>query len=217
MHGNALTALRGCTYIARHGETVFNAARRLQGETLHTPLTRAGIAQADAVGAALRVRLGNRPQLALWASDTGRALQTLAIVADHLGLDWHDTQTDARLREMAMGGWDGRRYDDVAAEGGPLIDKASGLFVRPAPGGEWYDDVALRLDAWIEDRAGDDGDRLIVMHGLSSRVLRGLLTGAPRQPDIGAPMAPGLPQGSITMIADAREIVIHTGLGRAPT
>ena len=39
-------------FIARHGETVFNAASRMQGEdATHTPLTRKGFAQADAMGA----------------------------------------------------------------------------------------------------------------------------------------------------------------------
>ncbi|MGH6780569.1 MAG: histidine phosphatase family protein, partial [Sphingomonadaceae bacterium] len=113
MTGPGGVFLSGCTYIARHGETVFNSARRMQGEALHTPLTRTGIAQAEAMGAALEPRLGARPQLTLWASDTGRALQTLAIVAEHLGLDWHDARTDPRLREMGMGGWDGLYYDDV--------------------------------------------------------------------------------------------------------
>jgi broad specificity phosphatase PhoE len=32
--------------LARHAETVFNAAARMQGNMAHTPLTRAGIAQA---------------------------------------------------------------------------------------------------------------------------------------------------------------------------
>ncbi len=52
-------------FIARHGETVFNAAGRMQGEALHTPLTRAGFAQAESMGDALRRRLGPRPALAL--------------------------------------------------------------------------------------------------------------------------------------------------------
>jgi broad specificity phosphatase PhoE len=59
-------------FIARHGETVFNAAGRMQGDALHTPLTRAGFAQAEEMGLALRLRLGPRPDLALWTSDAGR-------------------------------------------------------------------------------------------------------------------------------------------------
>jgi DNA-binding transcriptional LysR family regulator len=45
--------------LARHAETVFNAAARMQGHMAHTPLTRSGIAQAEAMGAALRETLGD--------------------------------------------------------------------------------------------------------------------------------------------------------------
>ena len=92
----------GRDFVARHGETVFNAAHRLQGDAAHTPLTRAGFAQADELGRALRDRLGAKPPLTLWASPTGRALQTLAVVAEHLELDWHAARTDARLVEIDM-------------------------------------------------------------------------------------------------------------------
>lgn len=200
-------------FIARHGETVFNAAARMQGDAVHTPLTRTGFAQADAIGAALRRRLGTRPQLDLWASDTGRALQTLAVVAEHLDLDWHAALTDPRLGEMGIGDWSGRFYRDVAAEAGPIIDPGTGLFsVRP-PGGEWYGEIAERLQAWIDDTAGDRGDRLIVMHGISSRVLRGMLTGAPFRPECGARVADGLPQGSVVEINGAVERVLRAGTG----
>ncbi len=200
-------------FIARHGETVFNAAGRMQGEAAHTPLTRAGFAQAEAMGEALRARLGPRPKLDLWASDTGRALQTLAVIAEHLELDWHQARTDPRLGEIDVGRWGGRYYRDVAAEAGPIIDRTTMLFsVRP-PGGEWYDQIAARLQAWIDDTAGEDGDRLVLMHGVSSRVLRGILTGAEPLPQCGAPVADGLPQGSLVEIEGDRETVIESGDG----
>jgi glucosyl-3-phosphoglycerate phosphatase len=201
-------------FIARHGETVFNAAARMQGDALHTPLTRTGFAQADAMGAALRRALGPRPALELWASDTGRALQTLAIIAEHLELDWHAARTDKRLSEMAMGEWGGRFYRDLAAAHGPFVDPETLLFTRPAPGGEWYDAVAARLGAWLGERPEDGPDRLVVMHGLSSRVLRGLLTGLAPQADHGAPVAPGLPQGSISLVERGAERPLHLGQGR---
>src|SRR6478735_6515412 len=75
---------KGRDFIARHGETVFNIARRMQGDHPHTPLTRAGFAQADQMGAALREILGPKPKLTMWSSSAGRALQTLAIIAEHL-------------------------------------------------------------------------------------------------------------------------------------
>ncbi|HEY0111854.1 MAG TPA: histidine phosphatase family protein [Allosphingosinicella sp.] len=201
-------------FIARHGETVFNAVGRIQGDAPHTPLTRAGFAQADAIGAALRARLGEQPELTLWSSPAGRALQTLALICEHLELDWHQARIDPRLREMEVGEWSGRYYRDVVAEARAAIEPGTGLFgVRP-PGGEGYDEVAARLQNWIDETAGEEGDRLIVMHGMSSRVLRGLLTGLPFNPPSGASVAPGLPQGSVVEIVDGSESVLALGQGR---
>lgn len=203
-------------FIARHGETVFNAAHRLQGEHPHTPLTRAGFAQADEMGAALRRMLGAKPAITLWSSTAGRALQTLAIIAEHLKLDWHATRTDARLLEIDMGDWGGRYYHDVMAEHGSIVDRATGLFSARAPGGEWYDDIAARLRSWLDATQDEPGDRLIVSHGITSRVLRGMLTGAAFDPALKACVAGGLPQGSIAMIEDGRETIAHLGTGKAP-
>lgn len=207
------TELPGRTLVARHGETVFNAAKRLQGEHTHTPLTRAGFAQADAMGIELAALLGPRPALTLWASDTGRALQTLAIIAERLDLDWHAARTDARLREIGMGAWGGRYYADVVGESGPVIDPATGL-LRSAPDGEDYAAIVARVMAWTRDAAAVPGDRLVVMHGISSRVLRGVLTGAPVDAMAGVPVAPGLTQGSVVSIADGHEEVVITGTGQ---
>jgi len=203
--------LSGKTFIARHGETVFNAARRLQGDALHTPLTRAGFSQADAMGLALRERLGSAPALTLWSSSAGRALQTLAIVAEHLDLDWCRARTDDRLVEIGMGSWGGRYYADVVAEVGPVVDPVT-MLLKPAPDGERYAEIAERVAAWAVD-ADDGDDRLVIMHGISSRVLRGILTGLPVDPVWGAPVARGLPQGSVVMIEGGVETVVVTGTG----
>jgi len=200
-------------FIARHGETVFNAAARMQGETAHTPLTRAGFAHAEEIGEAMLVALGPAPELALWASPTGRALQTLAIAAEHLRLDWHEARTDERLSEMDMGDWGGRFYAEIDEAHGGFVDRRAGLFTCRPPGGEWYDDIARRLRAWMADTASERGDRLIVMHGISSRVLRGLLTGAPDRPGCGAPVAGPLPQGSVVCVKDGMETVVGLGSG----
>jgi probable phosphoglycerate mutase len=207
----------GRFFIARHGETVFNAASRIQGETVHTPLTRAGFAQAEAIGDVLCLELGHRPVLELWASDTGRALQTLAIVAEQLGLDWFQARTDRRLGEIGMGSWGGRYYREVIAEAGQIFDPVTALFTRCAPdGGESYADIATRLRAWLDEHGSDGEDKLVITHGFTSRVLRGLLTGAPCRPGCGAPIADGLPQGSVVEVTDGRERVLFRGGGTAP-
>ena len=202
----------GRLFIARHGETVFNAAGRLQGDHLHTPLSRTGFAQADAMGAALRELLGERPALKLWASDTGRALQTLAVIAEHLGLDWHQAERDARLAEIGMGSWGGRYNADVIAEHGQIVDVETRL-LSPAPDGELYPAIAERVTAWHTEHGSTPGDKLVVMHGISSRVLRGVLLGLDPIAGYDAPVAPGLPQGSVAMIENGSETVVVEGTG----
>lgn len=211
----ALPPRKGRDFIARHGETVFNRIGRIQGDQadLHTPLTRRGFAQAEAIGTALRDRLGESPVLTLWSSPTGRALQTLAVIAEHLDLDWHTTRQDRRLIELGFGSWGGETLADLATRHGPVVHP-HGMAVG-APDGETYRAMAARLKAWLAETHDHEGDRLILMHGLSSRVLRGLMLGLSDDPHCGVPVAERLPQGSIVLIADGTESLIHRGMGAA--
>lgn len=203
--------LPGRTFIARHGETVYNAAARMQGDAIDSPLTRTGFMQADAMGAGLARWLGTTQSLRLYVSPSGRALQTLSVICHHIGHDWFDAEHDARLKEIAVGAWEGRRYADVIAEQGEILDRDAMLFsVRP-PGGEFYPEIAARLQAWIDDSAGLGGDRLVIMHGMSSRVLRGILLGLEPDPVYGAPIAPSLAQGTMVMIGNGEEKIVVQG------
>ena len=184
---------------------------------MDTPLTRAGFAQADAMGEGLARFLGegDRPTH-LWASPYGRALQTLAIVCEHIGEDWHRARRDQRLSEINVGAWGGRTYAEIIAEQGEIMARSRGLFsVRP-PQGEWYDEIATRLTSWLDEHGSEEGDKLIIMHGMSSRVLRGLMTGVDVEPRWSAPIAPSLPQGSMVMIEGGVETIVHLGAGQAP-
>lgn len=207
--------LNGRIFIARHGETVFNASGRMQGQlNLHTPLTTRGFAQADEMGRALARFLGTSQSLHLWSSSAGRAQQTMAIVAEHIGADWRDVRTDDRLQEIDVGDWSDKRYADIIAEQGDIIDPQTSLFSQRPPNGEWYDDIAARLKSWMADTEHERGDRLVIMHGISARVLRGLQRGLPVEPIFGAPIADNLPQGTMVMVGyEADEKVIHLGKG----
>jgi glucosyl-3-phosphoglycerate phosphatase len=205
--------LPGRTFIARHGETVFNKAARMQGDAIDSPLTRTGFMQADAMGAGLAKWLGTAQALRLYTSPSGRALQTMAVVCHHLRHDWFEAEHDARLKEIAVGAWEGRLYADVIAEQGEILDPDAMLFTVRPPGGEFYPDIAARLNDWIADAARAGGDRLVIMHGMSSRVLRGLLLGIEPDPVYGAPIAPGLPQGTLVMIGNGEEKIICDGRG----
>ena len=204
--------ISGRIFIARHGETVFNVAGRMQGDKTDTPLTRRGFAQADAMGKGLAKWLGTKQSLQLWSSPSGRALQTLAVIAEHIDHDWHEATHDPRLHEINVGNWAGRNYAEIAKEiGRDFVDHDAGLFnVRPE-GGEWYDEIAARLTDWINETGSIGGDRLVLMHGMSSRVLRGLLLGLPVDPLWKAPIADGLPQGTMVMIGGGEEKIIVLG------
>ena len=208
-------SMQGRIFIARHGETVFNAAGRMQGQSqVHTPLTRTGVAQAEEMGRAMTKWLGTRQSLSLWSSSAGRAQQTMAIIADHIEADFFDVHIDPRLEEIDVGEWSGRSYADIIADQGEIMDREQGLFSVKPPNGEWYDDIAARLKDWMADTAQERGDRLIIMHGISSRVLRGLQRGMPVDPRWGAPVAESLPQGTMAMVGyDAEEKIIHLGGG----
>jgi broad specificity phosphatase PhoE len=199
-------------YIARHAETVFNAGARMQGIKAHTPLTRAGSAQAEAMGVALAAHLGPRPDLDIWASPAGRTLQTAAIVAEHLGHDYFDIQTDDALIEIGVGAWEGRRYADIVAEQGPIVDTERGLFSVRAPGGEWYPEIADRLTAWLA-RLEPTRPAIVITHGMTARVLRGhLVGGTPFEPGC-VPLAEGAPQGTVFRVEGGQEAAIHVGSG----
>ena len=109
--------------------------------------------------------------------------------------------------------WAGRTYAEIMDEMGPILDEATSLFSVRAPNGEWYDEIAARLTRWIEDTSDFEGDRLVIMHGMSSRVLRGLLCSLPVEPRWGAPIAPSLPQGTMVVIENGAERSVRTGGG----
>ncbi len=196
--------------LARHAETVFNAAARMQGHMAHTPLTRAGIAQAEAMGAALAEALGEKPDRDLWVSPSGRTQQTAAIVGEHLRVPFFDWRQDHRLLEIDVGDWEGRYYADIVAETGPIVCPDRRLFQIEPPNGEWFPAIAARLTDWL---AGLDPARpvLAISHGITARVLRGLLVGG--EDWHGIRVAADAPQSTVFQIRDGAESVILTGSG----
>ena len=199
-------------YLARHAETVFNRGARMQGHMAHTPLTRAGFAQADAMGAALAAAIPDAAGLDLWSSPSGRTLQTMAIVCDHLDRDFFDIRADAALLEIDVGQWEGRRYGDIIAEQGAILDTGRRLFNVPIPGGETYEDIAVRLCAWLP-RLSPDRPALVISHGMTARVLRGLLVGGEPFGATGTVIAPDAPQGTAFRIVDGQEEPVIVGTG----
>lgn len=198
--------------VARHAETVFNAGARMQGQMAHTPLTRTGIAQAEAMGVALAAAIGRDEDIDLWASPAGRTLQTAAIIVEHLGRDYFDIRTDPRLLEIDVGEWEGRLYAEIVAEQGPIVCPEQRLFTTTPPGGETYAEVAARLKGWIADLE-PDREVLLISHGMTLRVLRGLLAGGGTFGDV--IVGPDAPQGTIFLIQNSMQRELHRGTGQS--
>jgi broad specificity phosphatase PhoE len=95
-------------FLARHGETPYNAERRFQGQG-DVPLNAHGIAQARELAAIA----AKQQWSALWASPIHRARQTAEIVAEAIGLP---PRFDMRFAEHDVGDWQDRLFADVERE-----------------------------------------------------------------------------------------------------
>jgi probable phosphoglycerate mutase len=107
MAGMSLSTAPTNIILIRHGETAWNAERRLQGH-IDIALNARGLAQARALGRALA---GKRID-AVIASDLQRAWQTAAAIADGHGVP---VSQDPALRERCYGGFEGLLYADIEA------------------------------------------------------------------------------------------------------
>ena len=116
-------------------------------------------------------------------------------------------------RGQASRGGEGREAAGDGALQGFAVDPEFGLFTVRPPNGEWYDEIAHRLSDWLADATAEPGDAIVLMHGISARVLRGILVGLPVEPMFGAPIADSLPQGSMVMIRDGEEQIVTLGEG----
>src|SRR5688572_13758 len=96
---------RPVIYFARHGQTDWNAERRLQGQH-DIPLNSLGRAQAAQSGTILRgmfARDGVRAvDLDYVSSPLGRARETMELMRTGLGLPPQQYRIDARLMEMSF-------------------------------------------------------------------------------------------------------------------
>jgi broad specificity phosphatase PhoE len=169
-------ATTGPLYLLRHGETIWNRAKRLQGHK-DTPLTLRGVQQAEAMGKALARKLDGVAPAVFFASPLGRTRQTAAIIADAIGHDPETIVFDDRLKEVTFGIWDGLNIEQLRTNHGEtwqsrLDDKWR--FVPP--GGESYMQVGERVGNFLTDLPAER-PLVVVAHGAHNRVFRGLWRG----------------------------------------
>ena len=149
-------------YLARHGETVDNVNRIMQGQT-QGRLTRNGIRQAEE----LRDSMAQACLDAVVASDLRRAVDTAAIIAEPHGLP---VTTTPLLRERDWGSFTGRYIPELKDEPWPDdIETLDQLKAR----------AAAFLDLMRREHAGQTV--LAVGHGIINKAIQAVLYGKPMQ------------------------------------
>jgi broad specificity phosphatase PhoE len=155
-------------YIARHGETTWNAEMRIQGRS-DTPLSPKGHVQS----LDLLAQLKDWPIAAIYTSALQRSIQTAQPVARHFGLPLHER---AELNEMAFGILEGKQLADMdetmRVEWERFKENRSTYRI---PGAESYLDVANRVQPFTEEilRKHRGQEILVVGHRVVNRMLIG--------------------------------------------
>ncbi len=151
--------------VVRHGETPWNAERRLQGHQ-DIPLNALGMSQAAAAAAYLQRRHAETPFAAVISSDLLRARQTGDAIGQALGLPVQDAPS---LRERHYGDFEGktpaeaRQFDDVAYD--VLVARAD---LKAAPGSaESLDGMVARIETCLQALAVQYANDAVILvtHG----------------------------------------------------
>jgi broad specificity phosphatase PhoE len=145
-------------YLARHGQTAYNAEGRFQGQG-PVPLDATGRAQA----AALAEQALAYEFAALWCSPLLRARETADIVARAIGLT---PREDARLMETDAGEWTDRSFAAVQAQAPEEFARFKGGDPTFAfPGGESFAIQGVRVAGAFHDIKRAEAPALVICHG----------------------------------------------------
>ena len=175
-------------YVVRHGRSAGNLPGRMTGWSEH-PLTRLGTAQARRVAARL-APLGPMP---VYTSDLPRALDTARLIAARGAPPPAVTAetaapaqaavgvvADRRLREIDLGDYEGRSWDDFVADRELAGAFAREPFTTTLPGGESLGMVRERvLAAFEEITQGEHAVACLVCHDGPIRTILNHILGIP--------------------------------------
>jgi glucosyl-3-phosphoglycerate phosphatase len=144
----------------RHGVTLANKIRRIQGQTCWG-LDDEGHSQAAAFGSVY----GAVDRI--WSSPLRRALETAAVFAPPPAVP------DDDLKEMGFGRWEGTDYDDLLASGDEIARRVFlGGEDLPRGGAETFGDVAKRMRAFLDRVDANPAERVLaVSHGAAIKSL----------------------------------------------
>ena len=138
-------------YLVRHGQSTGNIGGTLMGQSDHR-LTPLGEDQARAAAE----RLASIGPMPVFSSDLPRARMT----AEHIVSAWRDEDVagrlpdvvlDARLREIALGDYEGRPWQEFEADTALTASFAADPYGTALPNGESLRDLEARVHAAVVD------------------------------------------------------------------
>lgn len=138
----------------RHGETDFNAERRIQGQ-LDSKLTPHGLGQARRAAQSL----AELAPAVLMTSDLSRAEDTAALLAAETGIP---LRADKRLRETNCGRWQGLTHAEVEILCPGGIQTWRGNPRWAPPGGETRVEVATRAAHVVAELDADGAQSAVL-------------------------------------------------------
>ncbi len=157
-------------YFLRHGQTDYNAAKRVQG-TLDLPINEKGREQARRNGGLLAELIGDKDRFDFIASPLLRARQTMEIVRDSMGLPMDGYRLNDRLKELSFGAWSGLTWPEIEAlDPEAYVRRQADRWNVAPPGGECYRDVYPAIARWLESVTSDT---VVVAHFGTARCVRG--------------------------------------------
>ena len=165
-------------YMLRHGETAWNTERRMQGSK-NSDLTPRGCVQALAMGRTLKAELEREPGPTIFLrSPLGRTRETSEIVGRELGIASGEWREDIRLAELSYGTWEGFSWAEIEIDHPTaLADWRADPHGYCPPGGETHIDLRRRCEAVLTEIATSGTRTVVVSHGVSGAVVRGLNLG----------------------------------------
>lgn len=165
-------------YMLRHGETAWNTERRMQGSK-NSDLTARGRVQALAMGRTLKAELDREPGPTIFLrSPLGRTRETSEIVGQEIGIASSEWREDMRLAELSYGNWEGFSWAEIEIDHPTaLADWRADPHGYCPPGGETHIDLRRRCEAVLTEIAASNTRTVVVSHGVSGAVVRGLNLG----------------------------------------
>ena len=158
-------------FFVRHGETLFNLEKRLQGWN-DSPLSHYGKLHAQAVA---EVIAGFDIHQA-WISPLGRAQETAAIIHARAGVP---LETDSNLKEVSFGDFEGKTLPEIEVNfPGMWADRMADKWNYCPPNGESNKDAVPRARS-IADKieAYPASSVLVIAHFAINRIIISLLAG----------------------------------------